>query len=87
MGIKMMPDIFQSKMEDLMMGIEYVCLYLEDPLFLSKGTLEDHLQKLDSVFSRLRSANLRVHMQKSKFCRNEIEYLGYLITQDSIKLQ
>ena len=87
MGIKSAPDIFQSKMEDLMMGIEYVCPYLDDLLVLSKVTLEDHLRKLDSVFYRLRSANLRVHVQKSKFCRNEIEYLGYLITQDGIKPQ
>jgi len=87
MGIKSVPDIFQSKMEDLMMGIEYIRPYLDDLLVLNKGTLDDHLRKLDSVFYRLHSTNLRVHVQKSKFCRNEIEYLVYIITRDGIKPQ
>ena len=64
MGIKCVPDIFQAKMNDLMVGLMYVRTYLDDLLVLRDSTFEDHLQKLDRVFVRLLNTNLRVHIEK-----------------------
>ena len=43
--------------------------------------------QIDKVLARLEKANLRVHVEKSKFAMHEIEYLGYTITRDGIKPQ
>ena len=61
--------------------------YPDDLLLLSKGFWEDHLERLEEVFKRLRDKGLRVNPLKSYFGVNEIEYLGYIISQEGIKPQ
>ncbi len=69
-------DIFQGKMSELMESLEYVRAYLDDLLFISKLSLEDHLEKLEEVLRRLCDAGLKVNAAKLTFCALEIEYLG-----------
>jgi hypothetical protein len=46
MGIASSPDMFQAKMLELMMeSLEYAQVYFDDLLCISKGSLEDHLEK------------------------------------------
>ena len=85
MGLCNSPDIFQEKMSELFDGLEYVRTYIDDLLILSKGTYEDHLEKLEKVLLRLRKAGLKVNASKSFFARPELEYLGYWITRDGIQ--
>ena len=85
MGLCNSPDIFQEKMSELMDGLEFVRTYIDDLLVLTKGSFEDHLEKLERVLQRLRNAGLRVNGNKSFFARQELEYLGYWITRDGIK--
>ena len=87
MGIAGSPDIFQSKMSDLMMSLEYVRTYLDDLLIISKESLVNHLKMLRLVLIKLREAGLKVNANKSKFCALEIEYLGYILTREGIKPQ
>ena len=87
MGIAGSPDIFQSKMLELMKDLEYVRAYLDDLLCISRSSLEDHLKKLYKVLRHLRDAGLKVNAEKSTFCALEIEYLGYILTRDGIKPQ
>ncbi len=61
MGIAGFPDIFQAKMMEIMANLEFVRAYIDDLLCITKGTLEDHLAKLDLVLSRLQDANLKVN--------------------------
>ncbi len=87
MGFAGSPDIFQGKMSELMESLEYVRAYLDDLLCISKLSLEDHLEKLEEVLRQLCDAGLKVNAAKLPFCALEIEYLGYVLTRDSIKPQ
>ena len=87
MGIAGSPDIFQSKMLDLMMSLDYVRAYLDDLLIISEECLDDHLEKLRLVLIKLREAGLKVNTNKSKFCALEIKYLGYTLTKEGMKPQ
>jgi hypothetical protein len=87
MGIAGSPDIFQAEMMKLMESLEYVRAYIADLLCISRNSLEDHLEKLEEVLRRLCDAGLKVNADKSTFCALEIEYLGYILTKDGIKLQ
>jgi hypothetical protein len=51
----------------------------------SCSTFEEHLQKLELVFSRLSEAGLKINANKSHFAVSEIEYLGYWITRNGIQ--
>ena len=53
MGIAGSPDIFQRKMLELMESLEFVRVYLDNLLCISKLSLEDHLEKLEVVLGRL----------------------------------
>jgi len=85
MGLCNSPDIFQEKMGGLMADLEYVRAYINDLLVFSNGSWTDHLQKLEQVFKRLKSAGLKINAKKSFFGKSELEYLGYWITREGIQ--
>ena len=85
MGLCNSPDIFQEKMNELFEGLDFVRAYIDDLLCLTKGTFEDHLEKLERVFVRLQQAGLKVNAKKSFFAKHELEYLGYWITREGIQ--
>ena len=67
--------------------LEYARAYIDDLLVITRGSLEDHLDKLRAVLIRLRDAGLKVNANKSSLCAIETEYLGYILTRDGIKPQ
>ena len=81
MGYAGSADIFQAEMMDLMEALEYLRAYIDNLLVITRGTPEDHLEKLGEVLRRLREAGLKVNAAKSFFCTHEIEYLGYILTR------
>jgi hypothetical protein len=87
MGIAGSPDIFQGKMLALMESLKYVRAYLDDLLCIFKLSLDEHLEKLEEVLRQLCNAGLKVNAEKLTFCALEIEYLGYVLTRDSINPQ
>jgi hypothetical protein len=82
MGASNTPDTFQAKMGSLFQDLEFVRAYLDDLLIISCNTYEDHLDKLDKVLHRLQEKGLRINAPKPTFATDEIEYLGYTLTQD-----
>ena len=70
MGLCNSPDIFQEYMGELLGDLEHVRAYIDDLLIISKGTYEDHLEKLDEVFKRLQEAGVKVNTVKSAFGKN-----------------
>ncbi len=70
-----------------MATLEYVRAYIDDLLDITKGSLDDHLDKLKQVFIRLCHAGLKINVAKSFFCAQETDYLGYILTRGGIKPQ
>ena len=85
MGVCNSPDLFQEHMSELMAGLEFVRVYIDDILCLTKGDFDDHLQKLEQVFMRIQDANLRINAEKSFFAKSEVEYLGFKIDRQGIR--
>ena len=81
MGFARSADIFQAEMGNIMATLEYVRVYIDDLLVITKGSLDDHQDKLKQVFIQLRNAGLKVNATKSIFCAQETEYLGYILTR------
>ena len=87
MGVAGSPDIFQAKMSELMVALEFERTYLDDLLCITKASLDGHLNHLRLVLTRLQEVGLKVNAPKSKFCAEETEYLGYILTRTGIKPQ
>lgn len=84
-GLHNAPATWQ-RLIDRVLGPElepYVFVYLDDIIVVS-STFEKHLEVLSEVFKRLREANLTVSVEKCNFCRDELKYLGYVVTRRGI---
>jgi hypothetical protein len=87
MGFGGSADIFQAQIMDLMASLEFVRVYMDDLLIITRGILEEHLQKMETVPIILCDTGLKDNAAKSSFCAHEIEYLGYILTNEGIKPQ
>jgi hypothetical protein len=69
-------------MSDLMQGLEFTRVYIDDLLILLTRSFSQHLEHLDKVLSRLNECGLKINATKSFFARAELDHLGYWITRD-----
>jgi hypothetical protein len=60
---------------------------MDNLLIIMRGILDEHLQKMDTLRTRLHDTGLKVNAAKSLFCAHEIEYLGYILTREGTKPQ
>lgn len=76
-----------SRAIDTILGPEFsdfVITYIDDLLVIS-NTFEEHLDHLQKIFSRLKSAGLTLKLRKCSFFKKEIKFLGYIFNQEGIK--
>ena len=89
-GLRNAPAVFQRLMQQVVSslnpesGPDYVSVYLDDILVFSRS-LEDHLEHLQRVISRLKDVGLKLNPAKCYFVRSELEYLGHLVTRNGLK--
>lgn len=84
-GLANAPSTFQRLMHAVLRGLHYeICLVYLDDIIIFSRTFEDHLAHLNDVFSRLRSANVRLKPSKCSFARSSVEYLGHVVSRDGI---
>ena len=84
-GLCNAPATFQRLMQKMLEGLnwENCFVYLNDILIVSK-TLEGHLQHLQSVLGKLREVGLRLKPKKCCFLREEVHFLGHVISRHGI---
>ena len=85
-GLMNAPATFQRLMDIVLAGLKWQCclVYIDDVIIYS-NTFDQHIKDLTAVFDALRNANLTLKVSKCHFCRNEIKYLGHIITRNGIK--
>ena len=77
-GISSSPAIFQRTMDNVLQGLTNVVVYLDD-ILITGNTEEEHLDNLEKVLQRLKSAGLRLKENKCVFQEKIVKYLGYKI--------
>jgi hypothetical protein len=68
MGVGGSANIFQAQIMDLMASLEFVQAYMDDLLIITRQTLDKHLQKMETVLTRLRDARLKVNVAVIVLC-------------------
>ena len=85
-GLTNAPPTFQRLMECVLAGLSGAhCLVYLDDIIVFSTTFEDHLQRLASVFDRLRTAGLKLKPKKCHFAKQQITYLGHVISLKGIE--
>ena len=85
-GLANAPSTFQRLMHAVLRGLQYqICLVYLDDIIVYSRSFADHINDLNDVFSRLRSANVKLKPSKCSFARSSVEYLGHVESRDGIR--
>lgn len=86
-GLCNAPSSFQRAMEIILRPIinKFVMVYIDDIIVFSKN-IQDHIYHLEQVFTLLLDAGLKIKIQKCKFARSEVEYLGHIVSKEGVKV-
>ncbi|KAH7719684.1 gagpol and env protein precursor [Aphelenchoides avenae] len=85
-GLSNAPGGFERAMESIFeedLG-KTVFIYLDD-ILVATETLEEHLQVLEKVLTKLREYNLRLKPKKCAFLKTETAFLGHVISAEGLK--
>ncbi|KMQ83058.1 reverse ribonuclease integrase [Lasius niger] len=86
-GLTGAPATFQ-RLLDRLIGPEmepHAFAYLDDIVIVTRS-FEEHLVWLKRVLDRIKEAGLTINPEKSKFCRSQVKYLGFLVQQEGLRV-
>lgn len=85
-GLKNAPATFQRAMNILLSNlIGKCCLVYMDDIIVFGASLQQHLDNLNKVLSKLEEANFKIQLDKCEFLKKECEFLGHIVTEEGIK--
>ena len=85
-GLQNAPSTFQRLMTCCFgdLNFTHLLIYLDDIIIFSTS-FTDHLVRLQLVFDRLREHGLKLKPSKCQFVREEVNYLGHLVSANGIR--
>ena len=86
-GLKNAPNVFSKLMNialSELLGSE--CLLYMDDIIVHSDTIENHINKIESIFKRLQEVGLTIKLEKCNFLQSEIKYLGHNISHDGLSV-
>jgi len=85
-GLKNAPSIFQRAIDDVLRDeIGKSCHVYIDDIIIFSDSEEKHIEDLDRILKKLYQANMRVSLEKSKFFKTSVEYLGFIVSVNGLK--
>ena len=79
-----MPTEFQKVMDNLLAKFREVFVFIDDILIVTKGTKQNHIEKVREILKTLDAAKLQLKAQKCNVAKQEIEWLGCKLTSHGI---
>ena len=85
-GLTNAPATFQRLMERTMgeLNLRECLIFLDDILIFSEN-FEDHLERLEAVFSRLKQQGLKLKPSKCEFFKTSVKYLGHVVSLNGVQ--
>ena len=83
-GLSQAPAYFQRLMNQVIKGLPFAFVYLDDVLIHSPD-IETHLKHIRILFQRLREADLKLKDSKCNYFKTHVQYLGHLVSGNGIK--
>ena len=85
-GLCNAPSTFQRLMEMVLAGLHWsICLVYIDDIIIYGRTCEEHLERLEEVFKRLRQAGLKMKPSKCFLLQKRVRYLGHILSEDGVE--
>ena len=83
-GLSVMLTEFQTIMDLILAKFREVFVFIDDILIVTKGTKNEHLDKVREILKTLDNAELQLKAGKCKIAQSEIEWLGFKMTKDRV---
>ena len=83
-GLTNAPSVFMASMNDMLSHLPFCVVYLDDILIFSKSP-QEHVQHVAAVLQELEKNQFLIKLKKCDFFKQELLYLGHIISADGIK--
>ncbi|MCG8044919.1 MAG: RNase H-like domain-containing protein [Candidatus Thiodiazotropha endolucinida] len=85
-GLTNAPATFQRLMERCMgeLNLKECLIFLDDILVYSQN-FQEHLERLEAVFSRLKQHGLKLKPSKCEFFKTKVKYLGHVVSESGVQ--
>ena len=78
------PEHFKKRMLEILAGVEgVVCMV--DNILVSRGTHEQHQQRLDTMLERISKAGVTLNADKCAFAQPSVCFLGQIVDTNGIR--
>ena len=85
-GLTNAPATFQRLMERCVGDLNLkTCLVYLDDIIIFSSTLDEHLERLESVLTRLQNHGLKLKPSKCQLFRTSVKYLGHVISAAGVE--
>ena len=64
----------------------FVIVYLDNILVFSKGIKKEHIKHIRKVLAKMVEHKLLIHLEKSKFHVEQIEFLGFVVLREGMEI-
>ena len=71
-------------MSEVFVGLDKVCVFIDEILCVTKGSWTEHLTFLEEMFSLLQNSGLKINASKLCLGAQKFEYLGYHVTRGGV---
>jgi hypothetical protein len=86
-GLANAPGKFQRLMDAVLRGLKWeICLVYLDDIVVFAQTKWEMMDRLEKVWQRLRTSDLKMKPEKCFFFRDEVAYLGHLVSGEGIRM-
>ena len=85
-GLTNAPATFQRLMERVLSSLQWqICLvYIDDVIIFSK-TLDEHIDRLQEILGRLKTAGLKLKPKKCHLFQHKVTYLGHMVSENGVE--
>ena len=85
-GLSNAPATFQRLMEIALSGLQWTtCLIYLDDVLLFGSSFQELTSRIQAVLDRIRAANLKLKPSKCHLFREEVTFLGHILSPDGIR--
>ena len=87
-GLMNAPSSFQEMMDEILRDLDHHTVwYIDDILIYTKGDESEHKKAVEQVLKKLLDHDLAVNLAKSEFHVQEINFLGYLLGDNTLRME
>ncbi|CAB0037052.1 unnamed protein product [Trichogramma brassicae] len=85
-GLRISSSALNRAAENVLKGLEKKVIAFVDDWLIISPTIEEHLQDIDELFTRIEKEGVTVNLNKFEPARKEIKFVGFILTPQGLRI-